>query len=81
MKTRYKITVSIDGFVQNFKRYGETVDEVKSELEQFIKEAYAANKIEIIEAQPDKTHPTEPQEDLSEKSQENVDANSDETRG
>lgn len=81
MKTRYKITVSIDGFVQNFKRYGETVDEVKSELEQFIKEAYAANKIEIIEAQLDKTHPVEPQEDLSEKSQENVDANSDETRG
>lgn len=81
MKTRYKITVSIDGVVQNFKRYGETVDEVKSELEQFIKEAYGATKIEIIEAQIDKTHPVEQQEELSEKPQENVDADSDEKRG
>lgn len=80
MKTRYKCSVVLDGFSQVFKRYGETVEEVKSELEQFIKDAFGADvAFTIADIQPDKTHPVEQQEELSSQTQENTDANANET--
>lgn len=79
MKTRYKCSVILDGFVQVFKRYGETVEEVKSELEQFIKDAYGADvAFNITDIQPDKIHPVEQQEELSSQTQENTNANANE---
>lgn len=80
MKIRYKCTVTLDGVAVFFKRYGETPEQVITELTQFIKESYDC-PFDITDVQPDKTHPVEKQEELPNKPQENSDANTDESRG
>ena len=81
MNIRYKCAVTLDGVPLFFKRYGETPEQVITDLTQFIKESYALCPFEITDVQPDKTHLVEKQEELPEKPQETTDANADESRG
>ena len=62
-KTRYKCSVILENQPLIFKRYGETEEQVRTELLAFIKEAYGLDA-QIVEALPDKTHPVEKQEQL-----------------
>lgn len=89
MKIIYKCTVTLDGVVAYFKRYGETTEQVITELSQFIKESYDC-PFNIIDVQPEKKHSVEKQEEQQEEEkqeelpkqpQENTDACADERRG
>jgi len=55
--------VTIDNQPLIFKRYGETDEQVKTELLAFIKEAYDKDAT-IIEVLPDKTHPVKQEEKI-----------------
>ena len=63
-KIRYKCIAGIDGQQLIFKRYGENEEQVRTELLAFIKEVYE-REAQILEVQPDKTHPVEQQEQIS----------------
>ena len=78
MNIRYKCAVTLDGVPLFFKRYGETPEQVITDLTQFIKESYDC-PFEITDVQPDKTHPVEKQEELPEHPQENTNANANES--
>lgn len=78
MKIRYKCAVTLNGIAVFFKRYGETPEQVTTELTQFIKESYDC-PFDITDVQPDKTHPVEKLEELSKQPQETADANTDES--
>lgn len=80
MKIRYKCAVTLDGVAVYFKRYGETSEQVITELTQFIKEFYDC-PFDITDVQPDKTHHVEKQEELPKQPHETTDANADESRG
>ena len=62
MKERYKCTVTIQNDPMVFKRYGENEEEVRKELEEFIKEAYDC-AFQVISVEKDKTHPIKKKED------------------
>lgn len=59
MKTRYKCITVINGTPAIFKRYGDSVNEVRSDLENFIKNAFAGSTFQIQEIELDETHPVE----------------------
>lgn len=54
-KNRYKCTVTLDNRTMIFKRYGETDEQVKTELLDFIKEAYKLDA-KITEVSVDATY-------------------------
>ena len=56
MKDRYNCTAIIHDDALCFKRYGENKDDVRKELEEFIKEAYDVVP-NIVSIEKDKTHP------------------------
>jgi hypothetical protein len=84
MKIRYKCTVTLDGVVAYFKRYGETQEQVIAELTQFIKESYDC-PFHITDVKPEKIQRVEKQEEkqdeLPKQPQETTDACADERRG
>ena len=59
MKTRYKSITVINGTQAIFKRYGDSVNEVRSDLENFIKNAFAGSTFQIQTIEVDETHPVE----------------------
>ena len=59
MKTRYKCITSINETLSIFKRYGDSVNEVRSDLENFIKNAYTGSTFQIQEIVVDETQPVE----------------------
>lgn len=56
MKARYKCITVINGKQAIFKRYGDTVNEVRSDLENFIKNAYLGSTFQIQEVEVDETY-------------------------
>jgi hypothetical protein len=59
MKTRYKCITVINGTPVIFKRYGDSVNEVRSDLEKFIKNAFVDSTFQIQTIEVDETHPVE----------------------
>lgn len=59
MKTRYKCITVINGTPAIFKRYGDSVNEVRSDLENFIKNAFVGSTFQIQSIEVDETHPVE----------------------
>ena len=59
MKTRYKCITVINGTPAIFKRYGDSVNEVRSDLKNFIKNAFAGSTFQIQEIEVDETHSVE----------------------
>lgn len=59
MKTRYKCITVINETPAIFKRYGDSVNEVRSDLENFIKNAYTESTFQIQEIVVDETQPVE----------------------
>lgn len=59
MKTRYKCITVINGTPAIFKRYGDSVKEVRSDLEKFIKNEFTGCTFQIQEIEVDETHPVE----------------------
>ena len=59
MKTRYKCITVINGTPAIFKRYGDSVNEVRSDLEKFIKNAFTDSTFQIQSIEVDETHPVE----------------------
>jgi hypothetical protein len=59
MKTRYKCITVINGTPAIFKRYGDSVKEVRSDLENFIKNAFVGSTFQIQTIEVDETHPVE----------------------
>ena len=59
MKTRYKCITVINGTQAIFKRYGDSVNEVRSDLEKFIKNAFTDSTFQIQSIEVDETHPVE----------------------
>lgn len=59
MKTRYKCITVINGTPAIFKRYGDSVNEVRSDLENFIKNAFVGSTFQIQTIEVDETHPVE----------------------
>lgn len=47
MKTRYKCITVINGTQAIFKRYGDSVNEVRSDLENFIKNSFVGSTFQI----------------------------------
>lgn len=59
MKTRYKCITVINGTPAIFKRYGDSVNEVRSDLENFIRNSFAGSTFQIQEIVEDESHPVE----------------------
>lgn len=59
MKTRYKCITVINRTQAIFKRYGDSVNEVRSDLENFIKNAFVGSTFQIQSIEVDETHPVE----------------------
>lgn len=59
MKTRYKCLTVINGTPAIFKRYGDSVNEVRSDLENFIRNSFAGSTFQIQEIVEDESHPVE----------------------
>ena len=59
MKTRYKCITVINGTPAIFKRYGDSVNEVRSDLEKFIKNSFVDSTFQIQSIEVDETHPVE----------------------
>ena len=59
MKTRYKCITVINGTQAIFKRYGDSVNEVRNDLEKFIKNTFGECIFQIQEIEVDETHPVE----------------------
>ena len=59
MKTRYKCITVINGTPAIFKRYGDSVNEVRSDLENFIKNSFVGSTFQIQSIEVDETHPVE----------------------
>lgn len=61
---RWKCTAVIDNQARIFKRYAESVEQVRKELLEFIKELYEQDA-EITEAILDKTHHVKQEEQIT----------------
>ena len=59
MKTRYKCINVINGTPAILKRYGDSVNEVRSDLEKFMKNAFVDSTFQIQSIEVDETHPVE----------------------